>query len=142
MDDLFGKRIKELRLKSKMSQAQLAQKLHVTAGAVSQWENGITRPNFDTFDALTEILNTTGSYIFGSTDNPHRPTTDELRAEKEEEIARQMSFWSLDDAQLIDSNRRRLFLLAKNGSGDDVKNACIILDALRLIIPDFYDDKK
>ena len=135
---MFGERIRRLRLAHKWSQTQLALKLHVTAGAVSQWENDITRPTFETLDALAEALGTTVPYLLGSTDNPHRPTLKELSEEFEEDLAREMRYWSLDEAQRADPNRRELFLLAKKGSASDVRNVCLLIDALRKIIPDFY----
>ena len=135
---MFGGRIRKQRKTKGMSQEQLARKLHVTQGAVSQWEKELTRPDFDLLDALAEALDTTVAYLLGSTDNPHRPTLDELSEEYEEDLAREMRYWSLDEAQRTDPNRRELFLLAKKGSASDVRNACLLIDALRKIIPDFY----
>ena len=135
---MFGERIRKQRKAKGMSQEQLARKLHVTQGAVSQWEKELTRPDFDLLDALAEALDTTVAYLLGSTDNPHRPTLDELSEEYEEDLARELRYWSLDEAQRADPNRRELFLLAKKGSASDVRNACLLIDALRKIIPDFY----
>ena len=36
--------LKKLRLRSGMTQKELAEKLHVTQGAVSHWEHGISYP--------------------------------------------------------------------------------------------------
>lgn len=135
---MFGERIRKQRKAKGMSQEQLARKLHVTQGAVSQWEKELTRPDFDLLDALAEALGTTVAYLLGSTDNPHRPTLDELSEEYEEDLAREMRYWSLEEAQRTDPNRRELFLLAKKGSASDVRNACLLIDSLRKIIPDFY----
>ena len=44
---MIGNRIKSERLAHKMSQTQLAAKLHVTQGAISQWEKGLTRPDME-----------------------------------------------------------------------------------------------
>lgn len=41
----IGKRIKEIRLQNNMTQAQFADKYHVTYQAVSKWENGKNLPN-------------------------------------------------------------------------------------------------
>ena len=38
----IGSRIKTLRLSKSMTQEQLAQALHVSAQAVSKWENGLS----------------------------------------------------------------------------------------------------
>lgn len=135
---MFGERIRKQRKAKGLSQEQLARKLHVTQGAVSQWEKELTRPDFDLLDALAEALGTTVSYLLGSTDNLHRPTLDELSEEYEEDLAREMRYWALDEAQRVDPNRRELFLLAKKGSASDVRNACLLIDALRKITPGFY----
>lgn len=135
---MFGERIRKSRKAKGLSQEQLARKLHVTQGAVSQWEKELTRPDFDLLDALAEALDTTVSYLLGSTDNPHRPTLAELSKEYEDELMQEMLYWSLDEAQRADPNRRELFLLAKKGSSSDVQSVCLLIDALRRIIPDFY----
>lgn len=41
--DGFGKRLRELRMQHSLSQEALAQKLGVTAQAVSKWENGVSQ---------------------------------------------------------------------------------------------------
>ena len=38
----FGERVKQLRLSAGMTQEQLAKALHVSAQAVSKWENGVS----------------------------------------------------------------------------------------------------
>ena len=48
--------IKKLRQEKKMSQEQLAEQLHVTRQAVSNWENGKTQPDVDTITQLAEIF--------------------------------------------------------------------------------------
>ena len=48
--------IKQLRQEKKLSQDQLAEQLHVTRQAVSNWENGKTQPDVDTLTRLAEIF--------------------------------------------------------------------------------------
>lgn len=48
--------IKSLRKKKGLSQAQIAIKLGITQGAVSQWENGLTEPAVDQLIALAKIF--------------------------------------------------------------------------------------
>ena len=43
----IGKRVKELRVKNKMTQEQLAEKLQVSRQSISKWESDATRPDFD-----------------------------------------------------------------------------------------------
>ena len=51
----FSKGIKQLRLTSGLTQDALAEQLHVTRQAVSNWENGKTQPDLETLQAITEI---------------------------------------------------------------------------------------
>lgn len=48
--------IKKLRQERKMSQEQLAEQLHVTRQAVSNWETGKTQPDIDTLDRLATVF--------------------------------------------------------------------------------------
>ena len=56
MNDV-GKNIKDLRKKIGTSQETLAQKLHVTRQAVSQWETGHTQPDLKTLDEIADFFN-------------------------------------------------------------------------------------
>jgi len=55
----IGIRISGLRKKTGMSQAALAEKLGVSAQAVSKWENGKNLPDIDVFRELAWLFNTT-----------------------------------------------------------------------------------
>lgn len=50
---------KKARLVAGISQIELAKRLGITAGAVSQWECGRCKPSCKKLKALAEILNTT-----------------------------------------------------------------------------------
>ena len=54
MRDL-SKGIKQMRQTSGLTQDALAEQLHVTRQAISNWENGKTQPDLDTLTAITEI---------------------------------------------------------------------------------------
>jgi len=54
----IGKRILELRKEKGMTQKELADKLHVTDGAVSKWERGINFPDLSLMDTLAVALDT------------------------------------------------------------------------------------
>ena len=49
----------ELRKRKKITQVQLAEKLGVTQGAVSQWEKGLSFPDVRLLVKLSEILECT-----------------------------------------------------------------------------------
>lgn len=51
--------IKELRVQAGMKQIELAMKIGVSQGAVSQWEKGYTMPKADLLPKIAQILNCT-----------------------------------------------------------------------------------
>lgn len=53
-----SKSIKRLRTQNNMTQEQLAEKMHVTRQAVSNWETEKTQPDIDTLNALAETFDT------------------------------------------------------------------------------------
>ena len=67
----FGNRIKSLRLSRSMTQEQLAQKLGVSAQAVSKWESGTNMPDILMLPDLSVIFGVTIDELFAMTDK-HR----------------------------------------------------------------------
>lgn len=49
--------IKMIRRKNYMNQTAFAKKIGVTQGTVSQWENGLTRPNSDQLRSISNAFN-------------------------------------------------------------------------------------
>lgn len=58
--------ILELRTKSRMTQEELAEKIHVTRQAVSRWETGETVPNTETLKLLSKLFDVSVNTILGS----------------------------------------------------------------------------
>lgn len=58
--------IHELRIKKKLSQDELAEKVFVTRQAVSRWENGETIPNTETLKLLSKEFNVSINTLLGS----------------------------------------------------------------------------
>ena len=58
--------IAELRIKSGMSQDELAEKVFVTRQAVSRWETGETTPNPETLKQLSELFDVSINTLLGS----------------------------------------------------------------------------
>ena len=57
MQDIeFGNRLYQLRIKARLSQAQLGEKVGVSNKAVSKWENGQTKPGLDIVHKLADVL--------------------------------------------------------------------------------------
>lgn len=62
----IGFRISVLRKKAGLSQAELADKLSISAQAVSKWENGKNLPDIDLFCELAWLFNTTVDQLIRS----------------------------------------------------------------------------
>lgn len=62
------KRIKELRKKSHLSQAQFGKKLGITRAAVSYWEQGTKHPTYEKLKELCDIFNVDMAYLTGQSD--------------------------------------------------------------------------
>ena len=88
MNNQFGNRIKSLRLSRSMTQEQLAQKLGVTAQAVSKWEKGTNMPDIQMLPDL--------SVIFGVTIDDLFAMTDERRMERIENMIYDVRFLTQD----------------------------------------------
>lgn len=63
---MIGKTIKELRIKNNMTQKELADKLFVTAQAVSRWENDEVEPNLQTIKEIAKLFKVSTDSIIGA----------------------------------------------------------------------------
>ncbi len=54
---MFGNNLKKLRMESKISQKELADRLNVSFQTISHWENSYSEPNVDALIKLKQILN-------------------------------------------------------------------------------------
>ena len=63
---MFGPRIKHFRKMLHMSQQALADKLHVTQGAITCWENEQRSPDIETIIKLCKIFGVTTDMLLGT----------------------------------------------------------------------------
>lgn len=61
----IGERIKDLRMSSGMTQADLARRLAVTRSSVNAWEMEISSPSIQNLIELASTFRTTTDYILG-----------------------------------------------------------------------------
>lgn len=61
----FGNTLKTIRLREKMTQAQLAQKLGVTKSVISAYETGIRLPSYDVLIHIAKIFNVSTDFLLG-----------------------------------------------------------------------------
>lgn len=61
----FNLKLRELREGKKLSQRDIAAKIHVTPGAVAKWELGYTLPTLENLIALVNLLGCTSDQLLG-----------------------------------------------------------------------------
>jgi transcriptional regulator with XRE-family HTH domain len=69
---MISDKIKQIRRTHYLNQTEFANRIGVTQGAVSQWENGLTRPNLDQIRAISAAFNISVSDIVDETEQPRR----------------------------------------------------------------------
>lgn len=79
---MLSDRIRALRKEHGYSQEQMARKLHLTQGAISQWENGLTVPAADQLIALADVFGITVDDLLGreQQETPPPPARDDVAA--------------------------------------------------------------
>ena len=71
MKKIFGKRLKELRVKNDEMQSDLATILKVDISAISQWENGRYYPKVEKLIEIAYHYQTSTDYLLGINDNTY-----------------------------------------------------------------------
>ena len=61
----FGNKLKTLRLRENLTQAQLAQKLGLTKSVISAYETGLRLPSYDILIHIAKIFHVTTDYLLG-----------------------------------------------------------------------------
>lgn len=61
----FGEMLSELRQFSGITQKELAQKLHVSTGTISNYENGVHLPDVEKLIDLADIFHVSTDYLLG-----------------------------------------------------------------------------
>ena len=65
MKESFGKRLASLRKERQWTQEEVAQRLKVSAQAVSKWENDASLPDLDMLVQLASLFETTTDALLG-----------------------------------------------------------------------------
>lgn len=68
---MLGKRIRELRTKNGLTQAELGKRVGVIKQTISSWENDISNPSNEALAELAQLFGVTTDYLLG---NPITPT--------------------------------------------------------------------
>ena len=73
MTNSFGEILRRLRMEKRLSQQQLADKLHVERSSLSNWEAGRRTPDTAMISRLTEVLGVGAAVLLFATENPDEP---------------------------------------------------------------------
>lgn len=65
---IFATRLRELREEKKLSQAQLAEEMHVSRGSISFYENEDRTPDIEFLNNAAEFFNVSADYLIGRID--------------------------------------------------------------------------
>lgn len=66
----FPERLKDLRKKNGMTQAELAKRLSITRASVNAWEMGLSLPSTPFIVELVRIFHVSSDYLLGLDDKP------------------------------------------------------------------------
>ena len=94
----LGTMIAALRKEKGLTQKQLAERLHVSDGAVSKWERGINFPDLSLLEVIADALDTDMITLLGleaSTSNQIIKTITDLSIQKRADLVRQLRHRSL-----------------------------------------------
>lgn len=95
----IGKKIRALRLQNELTQEELANRVELTKGYISQLENNLTSPSITTLYSLLEVLGTDVHEFFGKAEVEVSPVfSKEDFYEKENEQLRNKITWIIPSA--------------------------------------------
>lgn len=83
----FSKRLKEERNKQKMTQQDLAEKLHVSRTSISNWEVGRNYPDLETLVTLSDVLQISLDHLLKEDTNMVESYAQEIK------VSRKRSWW-------------------------------------------------
>lgn len=131
--------IAKIRKQRGYSQMQLADKLGLSKQAISNYERGAREPDYVTLEAIADVLNVPMSMLITKEDQAaaldaiYATYPDAQAADPDDDI------WTLREEERRDPNRKALYMLAKYGTAQDIRQATAIIDALKATNPDYYD---
>ena len=65
MENVFGEKLKELRIEKGIGQIELAKAINVSKGIISLWENGLREPKLSNLIALARFFEVSLDYLVG-----------------------------------------------------------------------------
>lgn len=82
---MFSVRLKELRSSRNLTQAELARDLHISLGAIGNWESNTRKPDTDTIQKIAEYFDVSVDYLLGRTEEK-KPSAEIISEELDENV--------------------------------------------------------
>ena len=70
LKETIAKRLKEIRVKNNLSQADVAKELNMTQAAIARYETGTNTPSVEVLKWYSDRFNVSLDYLFGRSDDP------------------------------------------------------------------------
>lgn len=135
----FGERLKSLRESHNLTQDELADELGVTKQAISQYERGVRRPDFDTLSRICDLFNVSSDYLLGKSDLTTR-LLDEQELSLVDGYYRNPETAVMAQKLFESKELRLLFDAAQDARPEDLQLAYNMLLALKRKETPDYDD--
>lgn len=102
-ESMFAQRLKDLRKKSGMNQAELGEKIGVAKSTIAGYEKGFRKPKIRVINQLAEIFHTSADYLLGITEDrtPKKPSKDIEKILKEPDYHYKGRKLTNDDLELL-----------------------------------------
>lgn len=110
MTDIFSQRLKAVRERRGLSQAELAKKAGLQPTAISHFETAGRSPSFDNLRRLSDALSVSADYLMG------RSEKEEMVGPKAESLFRDIEKLSADDLEAMRMMKEALLNKRKEGS--------------------------
>lgn len=119
----FQTRLKELRIRENLSQIELSKKLNISNVTLSQYENGVRRPDLNTVSEFADFFNVTTDYLLGRSSKPGAYVNKGSRAfELEEEFPEGVSVLYRANEELTPEQKDIMVRMIKAAFFDDKGN--------------------
>ncbi len=117
--------LKELRANRKLSQIQLSRALNLSAGNISDWECGRTKPGYDALIKLCSFFDVSADFLLGLSENkPTIPINQSVNSSKQQSDLKRDNF-SSD----LFYNRLRSAMTQKNFTARALERECELANA-------------
>lgn len=98
---ILGQRLKQLRKNKNITQSELGKIINVGKSTISQYESGISNPDYETLKKLADFFNVSTDYLLGRTDNPTPKVNDPI---KKETMTDRLDNKKTPDSNLVEIN--------------------------------------